>query len=193
MNRRGFHRGFTLVEMLVSIGVIAVLVGLMLPALKGSADSARRVTCGANLRTLHAGTTMWMDANDGLLPFADLPADFAAGFVAPFEAIAATLDVPLPERVDGSFEPRDPWACEADDEASKVFGTSYRYAPMDFFGAMGEHDRARVSKLFTDTPDGVLFIDLFPFHGDGTGGRHTVRMAGHVAPLDERGLLPGVR
>ena len=53
---------FTLVELLVVIGIIAVLVSLLLPALGRARESAKRATCMANLRSL--GQAMFAYAND---------------------------------------------------------------------------------------------------------------------------------
>jgi prepilin-type N-terminal cleavage/methylation domain-containing protein len=56
------HRpGFTLIEVLVVIALIAVLVGILLPSLAGSRGSARTAACLSNLRQLGMGWTMYAD------------------------------------------------------------------------------------------------------------------------------------
>ncbi len=60
-------RAFTLVELLVVIGVIAILAGLLIPVLSRAKDRARRVTCQNNQRQLNLGWQMYADENGGNL------------------------------------------------------------------------------------------------------------------------------
>jgi len=66
MRRR--ETGFTLVELLVVIGLIAVLVALLLPALANAREQARRVRCAANLHSLGIGLRTYAEQNRGHLP-----------------------------------------------------------------------------------------------------------------------------
>jgi prepilin-type N-terminal cleavage/methylation domain-containing protein/prepilin-type processing-associated H-X9-DG protein len=72
MNPRPFARrpAFTLIELLVVIAIIAILAGLLLPALARSKAKARTVACLNNVKQVAIGFRMWADDNNGRFPWA---------------------------------------------------------------------------------------------------------------------------
>jgi len=58
-------KAFTLIELLVVIAVIAILMGILMPALKVAREQARGITCMANQRSLAHAYIMYADENEG--------------------------------------------------------------------------------------------------------------------------------
>jgi len=97
---RGPATAFTLIELLVVVSIIAVLAGLLLPAVSMARESARKTRCGNNQHQVILAMLVYASDNDGIWPvrptlasgLPDLPAESGA---APLNPLSTTV---------GSFE-----------------------------------------------------------------------------------------
>jgi prepilin-type N-terminal cleavage/methylation domain-containing protein/prepilin-type processing-associated H-X9-DG protein len=63
------RRGFTLIELLVVIAIIALLLSIIFPAIRAARETAKRVICGSNLKTIGQGVFLYAaDHDDRLMP-----------------------------------------------------------------------------------------------------------------------------
>jgi prepilin-type N-terminal cleavage/methylation domain-containing protein len=146
LRSRCARRGFTLIELLVVIAVIALLVGITLPALGKSRETARRTKCLTNLKGIGVGLSLYMDTESKgrLLPKVR-PLNTGSNQNDPslLDVMSKYVDAALPyEQTAGEWIVGDPWKCPSDsrsfDEGAgfrpqwQSYGTSYNYPPGEF-------------------------------------------------------------
>src|SRR5437016_5753758 len=68
MKRSNRKTGFTLVELLVVIGIIALLISILLPSLNRARETANRVKCGSNMRQIGQAVLLYANENKGNYP-----------------------------------------------------------------------------------------------------------------------------
>ncbi len=139
---------FTLVELLITIGIIALLAGLLIPAAGRARETARRAGCLSNLKQIGAGLEMYGQANRFCLPTCGGSQDPAAG---------PTIREVLLPNLSGS---EDVFRCPSDAEYAARSGGSYDWNTL----ANGQKmDEKTLRILDLSMP---VMGDYDNFHGD---------------------------
>jgi len=142
--------GFTLVELLVVISIIALLTGILMPVLGKARKSAKSTVCKGQLRNVGMALRIYVSENNDTMPFAaQLPSEEPN--------LPCITDVLLPQ-----LKVREVMRCpgDTDEDYFETEGTSYEY-PHYLRGR--RVDRTFLGKQWGEANTPVLF-DFGPFH-----------------------------
>ena len=125
------RNGFTLIELLVVIAIIAILAGMLLPALGTVKEKGYTISCVSNLKEMSVGATLYADSNDDYLPFSQYS---ASRFTSARWAIAIGYAMGVSANTNGNDEAiGNASSNQRHFNCPAYKGTAYGY------GANGEH------------------------------------------------------
>ncbi len=159
-------RGFTLIELLVVISIIALLVGILLPALGAARKTAQRVQCASRMRQVNLAMISYAEDAKGEFPPNTIKFIPGQGLVSGFWYDKDRIGQYIPgfeEAGTGSIG-GGVLACPADEE-----GVARTYAVNVLTGANAAPDRRVSIKSVKRTSNMLLFSESWAFEVDPNG------------------------
>ena len=155
INMRIRHRGLTLVELLVVIGIIALLIGLLLPVASKAWRSSRQTACAATLRGIGVGWALYCQASPNAFP----PAVSFPGNPAP------TGELNIMFALNRQVPSTKVWRCPGDDRSYfDHFATSYEYWPGILIALNPDNARVLAQYAKHHPSEVPILGDAEPFH-----------------------------
>jgi prepilin-type N-terminal cleavage/methylation domain-containing protein/prepilin-type processing-associated H-X9-DG protein len=111
------RRAFSIIELLVVIGIIGILIALLLPTLAKARQQSRALACKAQLQGIGSAFQMYVNDNDGWYP------------TAPYSPTFNLDQLPLVSDYLSRYVSNNAriWRCPADEEYFPRYGLSYSY------------------------------------------------------------------
>jgi len=171
--------GFTLIDVLVSIAVIALLIGIMLPSISMVRESTRRIACSSDMRQFGLGVGMYAEDNRGDLPPSVYLQDHGANKAV---AIAPHL-MDTVRTSSADFRPRH-WGQW--DGLGVLYARAYINAPGVFYcpshkGMSQEQDM--IPLWSADAEDKSALVSNYHYRGTGPNGERRLTMIDPDAAL----------
>lgn len=174
MKRNKMHKAFTLVEMLVSVAIIAVLLGVLMPSLGSARRQAQAVVCRNNLRSIWTGVRMYAQQYRDRVPVIEpIPPLYPQNLVTDMTNDAYDpFDSDRPYAVGtilGDYVQAGSWVCPAAiyghpvnaPKGSWTLTYSFRTARMDPDGELVTYDDALESGGPLDVPKYINNYEQF--------------------------------
>ncbi len=167
-NQRITRAGFSLIDVLVSVSVIALLIAIMLPSISMVRESARRVICSSDMRQIGLGMNLYAEDNKGTLP--------SSVFI---EEVGNTAYPIFPQLMDtvrtseNDYDPHKEWGQW--DGLGLLFFKGYVSAPGVFYcpSHTGSHTPDRYEGTW-DLEGTTEIVSNFQFRGVGPNGQRKI-------------------